>query len=364
MGARTAAFAASVLLAPAGFAEQVSYSDSVPLTATGWNDTLTVPKFDPALGVLQSIDVELAAHAQGSTGFENLTASSATISMTYRATGTLKRPNGVLLLTVSPAKSYVDPTGPYDGVLNFGGSSGKTYTGVNADAFGSVNLAATPAETAIFVGAAGNPGTLNLPLSMAADNLCAGAAGLVCQMIQSASAVVTVRYNFTVLDCNMNGVSDGLDLLNGTSQDDNGNGIPDECDCLWSSYCVSTPNSAGSVAMIGKTGSVSIAANDLVLVATGCPANQLGAFIYGSQQTQTPFGNGYKCVGGPQTFRFPPVSTGPLGITGTAVDYGNPPAAGGQIGAGTSWNFQFWYRDPAVGAGFNLSDALHVNFCQ
>jgi hypothetical protein len=32
---------------------------------------------------------------------------------------------------------------------------------------------------------------------------------------------------------------------------------------------------------------------------------------------------------------------------------------------GTSWNFQFWYRNPAGGgAGFNLSDALHVDFAQ
>jgi hypothetical protein len=30
---------------------------------------------------------------------------------------------------------------------------------------------------------------------------------------------------------------------------------------------------------------------------------------------------------------------------------------------GSSWNFQFWYRDPqAGGARFNLSNALHVDF--
>jgi hypothetical protein len=30
---------------------------------------------------------------------------------------------------------------------------------------------------------------------------------------------------------------------------------------------------------------------------------------------------------------------------------------------GSSWNFQFWYRNPAGdGSGFNLSDALHVDF--
>jgi hypothetical protein len=32
---------------------------------------------------------------------------------------------------------------------------------------------------------------------------------------------------------------------------------------------------------------------------------------------------------------------------------------------GSAWNVQFWYRNPAAGGtGFNLSDALHVDFAQ
>jgi hypothetical protein len=38
--------------------------------------------------------------------------------------------------------------------------------------------------------------------------------------------------NCVVFDCNQNGIADNLDILNGISQDLNGNGIPDECeDC-------------------------------------------------------------------------------------------------------------------------------------
>ena len=33
------------------------------------------------------------------------------------------------------------------------------------------------------------------------------------------------------------------------------------------------------------------------------------------------------------------------------------------IAPGSTWYFQFWYRDPAMGApGFNLSSALAVSF--
>ena len=41
-----------------------------------------------------------------------------------------------------------------------------------------------------------------------------------------------------------------------------------------------------------------------------------------------------------------------------------PPNPNGQITVGSSWAFQYWYRDPGFGsAGFNFSDGLWVTFC-
>ena len=45
------------------------------------------------------------------------------------------------------------------------------------------------------------------------------------------------------------------------------------------------------------------------------------------------------------------------------LDFSTPPRSGGLIQPGSSWNFQFWYRDSAGGNGFNFTDALSVNFC-
>ncbi|MAE29251.1 MAG: hypothetical protein QF724_09115 [Planctomycetota bacterium] len=136
---------------------------------------------------------------------------------------------------------------------------------------------------------------------------------------------------------------------------------PLNCEAL--SYCTTTPNSVGPGSVMGYSGSLGIAANDLTLQASGCPTNQFGIFFYGQNQIAMPFGNGVRCVGG-QLFRFPPVPTG----TGTAsygVDYTSPPQPAGQLTAYSTWNFQYWYRDPiAGGAFFNLSDGLAITFCQ
>ena len=103
--------------------------------------------------------------------------------------------------------------------------------------------------------------------------------------------------------------------------------------------------------------------NDFTLIATDVPNNQFGVFYYGPSQTEQVFGEGYRCVG-EQTTRLSVVNTGPLGFATSPIDNTEAPHAG-QITPGSTWNFQFWYRDPQGGAaGYNLTDALQVTFCE
>jgi hypothetical protein len=128
-------------------------------------------------------------------------------------------------------------------------------------------------------------------------------------------------------------------------------------------YCVTSPNSAGAGALIGHTGSLSVSANGFALTIGGGVPNQNGVFFYGNQQTQVPFGDGVRCVGG-DLFRLQPATAiDANGDASRALDFTQLPA-GGQITGGSSWNFQFWYRDPTGpgGTGTNSSNALHVVF--
>ena len=127
-------------------------------------------------------------------------------------------------------------------------------------------------------------------------------------------------------------------------------------------------NSTGAGALLSASGSASASADDLVLSATGVAPNQFGLVFMGMGQSAVPFGDGLRCVaaGGGEIYRFPIRNSGGAatlvesGLVGLSQSFN----AGGQIGAGQSWNFQSWYRDPGgpCSSGFNLSNGLSITF--
>ena len=121
----------------------------------------------------------------------------------------------------------------------------------------------------------------------------------------------------------------------------------------------------GPGASIQAFGSTNVWRNDLELVTDLCPPGQFGIYYYGPNAIQVPFGNGFRCVGGPIHRLVPATHTG-SGTATRPLDFEAPPmdSGAGAVVTGATWNFQFWYRDvPAGGAFFNLSDGLSVTFC-
>lgn len=188
----------------------------------------------------------------------------------------------------------------------------------------------------------------------------------------------------TCFDCNNNGVEDAVDIATGTSSDTNDNGIPDECEAI-NEYCycdldgspcgnddpaAGCANTSGSGAHLSFSGTHSVSADDLVLTTEGIPPQNFGLYFMGAGQIEYPFGSGLRCVGagGQGIFRYAPASSGAHGvlIEGpgiAALSCVRFPAAG-CIQAGSTWNFQCWYRDPQgpCGEEFNTSNGLSVQF--
>lgn len=129
-------------------------------------------------------------------------------------------------------------------------------------------------------------------------------------------------------------------------------------------YCTATVNSLGRTASIGSFGSLAPADQTFGLSVTGCPpvASSFGMFTCGTEQTDIPFGNGRLCISpfAQGIFRMTPQSLAQGTVTLSMV---TNPQEFLLCTPGSTWNFQFWYRDVAAGgANFNLSDALHVHF--
>ncbi len=138
--------------------------------------------------------------------------------------------------------------------------------------------------------------------------------------------------------------------------------IVEECQNT-STYCTSTLNSIGTLASMSSSGTTSICANDFVLEVSGVLPDKVGLFFYGPNQIEAPFGEGFRCVGG-SIFRLNPTALANGAGEGLRViDYEDPPQPEGRINPGSTWNFQYWYRDAATPGLFNLSDGLQASFC-
>ncbi|MCA8979027.1 MAG: VCBS repeat-containing protein [Planctomycetes bacterium] len=129
------------------------------------------------------------------------------------------------------------------------------------------------------------------------------------------------------------------------------------------SYCEGGLNSAGTRATIDTTAGISISGGPVILRVLNAVPSQPGIFFYGAGRDATPFGAGTLCVAGPH-YRLRPAQTlSPVGSASHVIDFNSTPAGSGagMITAGSTWNFQFWYRDPA-GTAFNLSNGLELTF--
>lgn len=136
--------------------------------------------------------------------------------------------------------------------------------------------------------------------------------------------------------------------------------------CTAQSYCAASPSSAGTPCMIGWQGTLELSSNYFELTASGAPPLSIGAFFYGALQAQTPLGEGTLCVGGQLQRLYPPVLTNHQGDATLPIDFTMPPLSSGPFAVtpSSTWNFQFWYRDPLGGPeGFNLSGGLEATFC-
>jgi len=131
-------------------------------------------------------------------------------------------------------------------------------------------------------------------------------------------------------------------------------------------YCSTTTNSVGPGAMLSTSGPTSVGQNALRFLVNSAPPNQVGALVYGANTGSGVWGNGLRCVASPLQRLGPILPCDANGFLDRTIDLSVPPLGAGPYAVlpGSTWNFQYVYRDPASGGfNFDTTNGVTVAFC-
>lgn len=189
------------------YGAEIQVSDTVPLTRTDWQDPMSIPKFDPAIGILQGVKVQLTGLLQGDAKFESLDAKPTIIVVEMGARIELQRPDGSILVIAAPTTAVPTAVEAFDGQIDYGGTSGRTlHDLISIDEVETAFFTDRP-TLSLFVGT----GTIDLPMHSTGLAEATGAGNLAVGFQTNAGASVTITYAY---------VEPGIDLKKLTNGED------------------------------------------------------------------------------------------------------------------------------------------------
>lgn len=185
------AFAAPITAAQAATLTTAKYASSVDIQKTNFDKFVTLPKFDPSLGELQKVFVQLGSEVQGSILLESLDAQPADVTANLSAEVSLLKPDKSVLLTTLPTASITQSFATDDGKLDFSGASGATYNNLSNTKTASTSFTS---DFGLFIGS----DTLTLPVTAVAKSSGTGAGNLAQIFNTLAAAKVEVVYEYYI----------------------------------------------------------------------------------------------------------------------------------------------------------------------
>lgn len=176
-------------------ADSETFTDSVSIQPTNFTASVSIPRFDPSLGTLTSIDFTLMGTVLGTAKFESEDAAPSTVITNLQATIKLERPDLSTVTVVLPTVTTSTSVTAFDGVVDFGGTSGRTFTGQTSSATSSISSPPPLSDLLLFTGLT----NIVLPVLATGTSTGSGNGNLDLSFRTNASAVVTVTYNYTPL---------------------------------------------------------------------------------------------------------------------------------------------------------------------
>jgi hypothetical protein len=172
---------------------------------SGSAGTASFAQFDPSLGTLDEILVNVGNVLTGTFAAENLETVAASITMTETAGMTVATPGGVRVSSAADSGDTLN-LGAFDGSADFAGTSGRSDTIFSAPAsfpvsFGSSVLERGNPDTAVTdsadLKAFTGTGTVALPVGTSGTSSVTGPTNLLTEMTQRTGGTVEVSYVYT-----------------------------------------------------------------------------------------------------------------------------------------------------------------------
>ena len=190
--------AMAALTGPPAFAGTIVQSEGVTLLDVGTSFAVPLPfnRFDPALGTLDSVTLDLTASFSGTVGVENTSASPDVVTGIIAGSVTVVTNSSSLTVEVFPsAPGPAHHFAAFDGSLDFAGASGATDAVAGLPIAGSV--AAPPPASALpeFIGA----GQIFLTLTATSFPIVTGLETETVEETADAHTTEVLTYRFTPL---------------------------------------------------------------------------------------------------------------------------------------------------------------------
>ncbi|MCB0065262.1 MAG: choice-of-anchor E domain-containing protein, partial [Caldilineaceae bacterium] len=171
----------------------VTTVDAIPLTPTNWERTLSIPRFEPATGILTRIEFVLTGQVNGAVRIENLDAAPAQVTAEIIADIALERPDGAFITMASPNAAKTVSLAEFDGSIDFDGASGTTVDNIVGIDISDRTVYTDGTDLAAFVGS----GLIDLTVKATGRSRATGAGNLGLSFSTLAGAAITVTYTYT-----------------------------------------------------------------------------------------------------------------------------------------------------------------------
>ena len=199
----TAVVAVLCLLPVAASANTIVQSLTFSMLLTNWTSITNPPaetplgailQFDSNLGALDKVTIQFDSMVTGDMGLENKSAASGnTITGTLSSLTQLFGPNG-LFVQLNPSVQQIFSAPTFDGVIDFGGTSGITYSDLASSVISSTTTITSAGLLAAYQDVA--PAQLSFFVQALGASIATGGGNTASSFTTLADANVTVTYDW------------------------------------------------------------------------------------------------------------------------------------------------------------------------